>query len=246
MTAAGAHGAHSGPTAQRRIFFALWGTQRFCQRLAAVAAPMLAAVPGRPVVPADWHVTLCFLGAVNEQVLASLRALAGQLEARAFALQFDGIEYWRQARVIAATAATVPQAAQDLAVALRGLARSAALSPDERPLRPHVTLMRGVSAPAWRAFCNGATGAVGGAAPEGHGLAAGWAAPGQRGLTELALEARELHLAESVRLADDPAAPAGRAAAGRSEGARRYVTLAHWPLRTSERCTLADSRPRHL
>jgi 2'-5' RNA ligase len=188
------------------VFFALWSTQGFRQRLIGAAAPLVAGVRGRPVAAADWHVTLCFLGAVDEPVLGSLQARAGRIDARAFALQFDGIEYWPSARVVAITAGVVPQPARDLAAALRDLARSAALTPDERRLRPHVTLMRGVSARAW-------------------------AASGQRGPIDLTLEARELHLAESREPANALAAPAARGAAGWPDTAPRYATLAHWPLR---------------
>ncbi len=223
MTAV-APAARAGQAPRRRVFFALWTTERWRQRLIAAVAPMLAHVPGRPVAPADWHVTLCFLGAVDEPVLGSLQARAGQIDARAFALQFDGLEYWRSARVIAITAAVLPQPARDLAVALRDLARSAALTPEERPLRPHVTLMRGVSARAWRDFCAGA-------AQAGQTSAAAWAASGQGGPTDLMLEARELHLAESREPANAPAALPARGAARWPDGVRRYATLAHWPLR---------------
>jgi 2'-5' RNA ligase len=237
--------ARAGQAPRRRVFFALWSTERLRQRLIAAVAPLLAGVPGRPVAPADWHVTLCFLGAVDELVLGSLQAGAGQIDAGVFALQFDGIEYWQRARVITITAAVVPQPAQDLAAALRDLARSAALTPEERPLRPHVTLMRGVSARAWRDFCAGAD-------QPGHTFAAGWAASGQGGPTDLTLEARELHLAESREPANAPAAlPAGGGAPPPPRRGGRAVRAATLRLRTG-RCGLkkmrmhADWRRRHL
>jgi 2'-5' RNA ligase len=49
--------------------------------------------------------------------------------------------------VLAATGSQVPEAAITLACALRASARSLGLSPDERPLRPHVTLVRAAQTP---------------------------------------------------------------------------------------------------
>ena len=45
--------------------------------------------PGRSVPPADWHVTLCFLGAVPEPLLPALQASAARLHVPGFVLRFD-------------------------------------------------------------------------------------------------------------------------------------------------------------
>ena len=198
---------NSGPRTERsprrRVFFAVWPDDEFCTRLSAAAAPLLSGLEGRRLGAADWHVTLCFIGSVDESVLLMLDERAAALTARSFALQFDRIEYWTEARVVAATAEHVPPAAVDLARSLRELARSIGLSPDDRPLRPHLTLMRGVQPPAWRAT----------QAPQ---------SPVAK--LELAFAARELHLAES-RPSD------GRATDGSAlPAAHRYVSLARWPL----------------
>lgn len=134
----------------RRVFFALWPSAEFVEALCAGATPLLECVEGRRLGPDDWHVTVCFIGAVNEAVLAALQASAAQVAAAPFTLRFDRIEYWAEARLIAATASEVPTAALELSRALRELARSLGLSPDEKPLRPHLTLMRGVNPLAWQ------------------------------------------------------------------------------------------------
>jgi 2'-5' RNA ligase len=204
--------ARAARGAQRRLFFALWTDEPFCQRLAEGAAPVLSALPGRMLSPADWHVTLCFLGAMDEALVPPLVRCAARIDARAFELRFERVEYWRQARVIAATAAAVvPERALALAGALRAAAGGLGLSVEERVLRPHVTLARGVPAPA-------------GAAAAGLALAK----PG------LMLQAREFHLAAGREPVPAPA-PEER---GRGQGQdsapdgppRRYVTLGRWPL----------------
>jgi 2'-5' RNA ligase len=107
---------------------------------------VLAAATGRALARADLHVTLCFLGAVSEAQLAPLCERAGKIEGASFELAFDRLEWWRPARALAATAACVPPAGAQLAAALASAARGLGLAPDERPWRPHMTLLRGVTA----------------------------------------------------------------------------------------------------
>jgi len=180
---------------------------------------MLAGLAGRAVAPADWHVTLCFLGALPPEPLEALQASAGQIDASAFALSFGHLEYWREARVLAATAAWVPQPARALADALRALACSVGITPDPRALRPHVTLMRAVPAQAWRDF-GARAGHAGAVGPVDMDRAvAGRAAMGQDVLGGLTLQAREFRLAETREPSGRPAVPL------------RYRTLVRWPLR---------------
>lgn len=206
------------PGARRRLFFALWVDESCRAALSEAAGGLLAELSGRPVAPADWHVTLCFLGAVEERLLAPLREQAALIEAPSFSLHFERAEHWYEARVLAALAEP-PAAALQLAAALRALARSLGLAPDDKPLRPHVTLARGVGAAVWR----------GAGARAAH-------VP-----LNVDLRVAEFHLAESG------ARPAGETIAGRAAGvaagavaaapaphvatAARYVSLARWPLR---------------
>jgi 2'-5' RNA ligase len=131
----------------KRLFFALWpelATATLIDQAAILSAP----AAGRRLAVADLHVTLCFLGAVDESVVPELSARAAALDAVAFELEFDALEYWRRARLLAATCSSTPPAAIALAESLRVMARCVGLAPDERPLRPHVTLLRGLGSAA--------------------------------------------------------------------------------------------------
>ena len=108
------------------------------------AARALALGAGMETAVADLHITLCFLGAVEEAVMPALTARAAAIQAAPFELEFDALAYWRQSRVLAATCSRPPAAAEALARELRAGARLIGLTPDERPLRPHVTLVRGL------------------------------------------------------------------------------------------------------
>lgn len=132
---------------KRRLFFALWPESDFIARLRAAAQP-LDPVGGRAVADLDLHVTLCFLGAVRESSLPALCERAAALQLPPFELEFEAIEYWAQSRVLAVTNATVPAAGKALARALHAQARDLGLRTDERPLRAHMTLSRGLAAGA--------------------------------------------------------------------------------------------------
>jgi 2'-5' RNA ligase len=98
---------------------------------------------GRAIQPDDLHVTLCFLGSVDESRIDALRSRAAGLAAVSFTLQFDRIEFWRENRVLAACA-QAPAAGSSLAQALRTAASELGLAPDRKPWRPHMTLARSV------------------------------------------------------------------------------------------------------
>jgi len=129
----------------RRLFFALWPERDFIARLRAAAHP-LGLAGGRSVADLDLHVTLCFLGAVEESSLPALCERAAALQLPPFELEFEAIEYWSRSRVLAATSATVPAAGMELVRALHAQARALGLRADEHPLRAHVTLLRGLAA----------------------------------------------------------------------------------------------------
>ena len=131
----------------RRLFFALWPEGDFIARLRA-AAGALGRAGGRTVPDRDLHVTLCFLGAVEESSLPALCERAAALQLPPVELEFEAIEYWPQSRVLAATSAAVPAAAATLARALYAQAHALGLRTEERPLQPHVTLLRGLTADA--------------------------------------------------------------------------------------------------
>jgi 2'-5' RNA ligase len=100
---------------------------------------------GRLTAPADLHVTLSFLGAVEEPALAALVTCVSQIQAAAFTLEFDRIEYWRAPRVLVASALHAPAGGRALVQALQDAARGLGLTPDPKPWRPHLTLARAVS-----------------------------------------------------------------------------------------------------
>ena len=131
----------------RRLFFALWPEAGFISSLRSAGQSWQSAA-GRAVADPDLHVTLCFLGAVEESAVPALRERAAAVELPSFELEFAAIEYWSRARVLVASSSASPPAAVALARALHALARALALRVQERPLKLHMTVVRGLAAAA--------------------------------------------------------------------------------------------------
>jgi 2'-5' RNA ligase len=179
----------------------------------AAAGGSADAATGRVVAEVDLHVTLCFLGAVEESRLEPLCQRVSEVQAAPFELEFDAFEYWRRARALVATASRAPSAAVALAATLCAAARALGLSADERVLRPHVTLVRGLA----------------GTRTAGEPAAPHPEAPPPGTLPckpPLPLVARRFHLAQSHEL---------EAATATAPQAGRYSQLASWPLTTPAR-----------
>lgn len=107
------------------------------------AAPAVAQAGGRAIQPADMHVTLCFLGSVDETRIEALCTGAAGVRAAALTLTFDRIEFWGESKVLVAAAQANPPGLA-LANSLQRCASELGLAPDRKPWRPHLTLARSV------------------------------------------------------------------------------------------------------
>ncbi|MCC5796685.1 MAG: RNA 2',3'-cyclic phosphodiesterase [Methylophaga sp.] len=88
------------------------------------------------------HVTLVFLGQVEADTEARLVELAGHIEISPFSLSFTEAEFWPKPRIICLTATEVAKPLQQLVLALSSIAKDCGVTIEERPYRPHVTLVR--------------------------------------------------------------------------------------------------------
>lgn len=127
-----------------RLFFALWPDETERAALAAATRDALLAAGGRAVPQESWHVTLAFLGSVPVERLPELRAAASGVRAEPFDLVLEHVECFRRARVLVATPAEAPRAAESLAAQLRERLTAAKVEPGREPFRAHLTLARGV------------------------------------------------------------------------------------------------------
>jgi len=132
----------------RRLFFAIWPDDATRERLATIGAA-LPARSGRRVAAGNLHITLCFLGSVEEDRLDCLRRGAEAIRVPAFTLPLERLGWFRRARVVwlAPLEAHIPPALIALAGALNRVVRGCGLEPDGRAWRPHLTLSRKAAKP---------------------------------------------------------------------------------------------------
>ena len=127
-----------------RLFFALWPDEAARDRLAAQALTLAAELEGKPVPPQKIHLTLAFLGEVagREQ---KARGAATAIRSPVFEVRFDRIGTFRRAQVAWAGAATPAERLLELQSALERSLRAAGFDLEDRPFRPHMTLVRRIS-----------------------------------------------------------------------------------------------------
>ncbi|HLA40907.1 MAG TPA: RNA 2',3'-cyclic phosphodiesterase [Candidatus Glassbacteria bacterium] len=125
-----------------RCFYALWPDP--ATRAALAAAAQQVACHGRPVDPANYHLTLVFLGKVRDGQLESLLRETSRLQARPFTLSLDQVGWWSGPRVLWFAPGFGPEPLLQLVTGLSGLARRQGIALEDRPYSPHLTVARKV------------------------------------------------------------------------------------------------------
>jgi RNA 2',3'-cyclic 3'-phosphodiesterase len=127
-----------------KLFFALWPDAAERDAL----APWQSLVRGRPVVTANLHLTLAFLGWQPAAAVAPLLAILDRLHVPELQLQFDMLGYFSGQRIAWAGMRAAPPALLALQEQLTDALDGAGLRADSHgPFRPHVTLARHAAPP---------------------------------------------------------------------------------------------------
>lgn len=126
----------------KRLFIALWPDKENRRLLRQLNRKLL--VPGsKPMNPANFHVTLVFIGSVTEQKAHDITYRLVGVSANPLQLIFDELSYWRKPRILCLTSsAQVPAAMMDLVNQLSERIEALGVVIDKRPYRPHITLAR--------------------------------------------------------------------------------------------------------
>jgi 2'-5' RNA ligase len=142
-----------------RLFFALWPTVQERSALhAALGDAWEALSAARRVDPASWHLTIAFLGSVDDAALDSLASVAQRIarecaHCNPIEVRLDQLDHWRKPQLLCAAPSAGCPAAALLADVLRRELVAAGFAPDLKPFRAHVTLARKVArAPRVRAL----------------------------------------------------------------------------------------------
>jgi 2'-5' RNA ligase len=135
-----------------RLFVALEPASEAVAELDAVVAPLREQAPGlRWTTPAQWHLTLTFLGEVTDGDVPQLCERLGRAanRSRALALRFRGGGRFGR-RVLFTHVDGNGDQLRRLAAGTTAAARRTGLVVEDRPYRPHLTLARADGGPDLR------------------------------------------------------------------------------------------------
>ncbi|APZ42240.1 RNA 2',3'-cyclic phosphodiesterase [Acidihalobacter ferrooxydans] len=127
----------------RRLFFAALPDRETRAGLATV----LRALPdgiGRPVAVENLHMTLVFVGAVNERCAYCVRDRADQVPRFHVDVSLDRLGCFREAGALWLGPTATPQRLLEMAGGLNLLLKHCGIALDRDDFRPHVTLARKV------------------------------------------------------------------------------------------------------
>lgn len=129
-----------------RLFFALWPAASTRDALVRIqqAVPVKRA---RPVPAENLHLTLLFLGSVDQPTRDRLEGAADALSLASFELELNRLGWWPRSRVVWIAPSTLPEALLRLASELRRIAIELAIPVERRAFKPHLTLYRRAAAP---------------------------------------------------------------------------------------------------
>jgi 2'-5' RNA ligase len=127
---------------KKRIFFALWPSQKQRKKIEAAIEPYKAALAGKWTDRDNWHVTLVFIGSFPGKDIAALQAAASRIQCPAISLGFERIDYWKRPKIMCLLAGFVPNPLTDLVNSLQSVAGRFGFEPEKRPYRPHMTIAR--------------------------------------------------------------------------------------------------------
>ncbi|MBE1298733.1 MAG: RNA 2',3'-cyclic phosphodiesterase [Alteromonadaceae bacterium] len=124
-----------------RLFFGLDLAPQDKIRIAEWREKVLPPINGE-VPPANFHVTLAFLGQVTQAQLEPLSIGASKLDVKSFSLRFEHIGYFSKPKALWLGCESIPAPLQELQRALSKLASAQHLNVDKREYTPHITLFR--------------------------------------------------------------------------------------------------------
>ena len=128
--------------ADRKLFYALWPSERQREMMRDIINPALSVVDGTAIDRGNWHITLVFIGDFAEQNIAELQAAAGEIDPFDFRLRFDRISFWQRPKIATMNPRNVPAELEQLVKSLEHILMPFGFEPNERVYRPHITVAR--------------------------------------------------------------------------------------------------------
>lgn len=124
----------------KRLFFALWPTDRQRETLRDIISPMAKLIEGVATVRGNWHVTLAFVGEFPEEHVPELLDATSKIEVEPFRLRFDRIEFWPRPKLACMVGKTVPPELTRMVDMLGTVLSGFGIHPENYAYRPHITV----------------------------------------------------------------------------------------------------------
>jgi len=128
-----------------RLFFAVWPDAPAARELARVAQSLAELAGGKPMPAEKIHMTLAFLGSLDEEETGSAVAAAARVKGAPIAMAIDSVGSFRRARVGWAAPSQPNAELAALQEALAGALRSRGFELEDRAFTPHATLVRKIA-----------------------------------------------------------------------------------------------------
>lgn len=128
--------------ADRTLFFALWPSERQREAMRDIINPALSEVEGNAVDRRNWHITLVYIGAFEEDNIPGLMSSVRDIPAFDFRLRFDRITFWQRPKIASMNPRNTPGELTELVKSLEGRLLPFGFVPNERVYRPHITVAR--------------------------------------------------------------------------------------------------------
>ncbi len=125
----------------KRLFFALWPDAR-TRQLIVNFKQSIKSDRLKQVKADNLHVTLLFLGNIDNKSEALIRKNVVNIDVEAFSLNFSQLSYWRKPRVLCLTTEQYSEQLLILVDALKNRAALCGITTEDRPYKPHITLAR--------------------------------------------------------------------------------------------------------
>jgi len=127
---------------QRRLFFALWPSEDLRAQIEHDTRDAVAHAGGRAIPPANFHITLVFIGEVPQSLVHAAMTAAGAVTASRFNLSLNMLESWTGADVLVYSGECPPPALGVLVDRLRINLLQRQFKLQRQTFKPHVTLVR--------------------------------------------------------------------------------------------------------
>lgn len=131
--------SHHAPT--RRLFFALWPDDA----LRAELVKRLRSIPrrrGKPVAVENLHITLAFLGSVDESMYRCVQFQASKIKTESFTMALSRLGFFPRPKVMWLGPQSCPPPLQCLVQVLNSNLSLCGHVPESRPFHAHLTLFR--------------------------------------------------------------------------------------------------------